>query len=100
MYQDIKLLSIIFRNCINHTTISDIWTKSNICFFHKRGDKQIISNYGPISLLQICGKIFERLTYNSLFEYLEKYKLLPAHKSCFQANASCVDQLLSIVNKI
>ena len=96
----IKPLSIIFRNCINHSTFPDLWKKSNICPIHKKGDKQIINNYRPVSLLPICGKIFERLIFNSLFEYLEKYKLLSAHQSGFRVNDSCVDQLLSIVHNI
>ena len=96
----IKPLSIIFRNCINNSTFPDLWKKSNICPIHKKGDKQIINNYRPVSLLPICGKIFERLIFNSLFEYLEKYKLLSAHQSGFQANDSRVYQLLSIVHNI
>ena len=93
----IKPLSTIFRNCISHSTFPDLWKKSNICPIHKKGYKQIINNYRPVSLLPICGKIFERLIFNSLFEYLEKYKLLSTHKSGFRANDSRVDQLLSIV---
>ena len=74
--------------------------KSIICPIHKKGVKQIINNYGPVSLLPICGKIFQRLIFNYLFEYLEKSKLLSAHESGFQAIDSCVDQLLSIVHNI
>ena len=74
--------------------------KSIICPIHKKGVKQIINNYGPVSLLPICGKIFQRLIFNYLFEYLEKFKLLSAHESGFQAIDSCVDQLLSIVHNI
>ena len=68
----IKLLSIIFRNFINNCTFPDLWKKSNICPIQKKGDKQIINNYIPVSLLPICGKIFERLIFDSFFEYLEK----------------------------
>ena len=50
--------------------------------------------------MPICAKIFERLIFNSLFEYLEKYKLPSAHQSGFRANNSCVDKLLSIVHNI
>ena len=35
-----------------------------------------------------------------MFEYLEKYKLLSAHQFGFQANDSCVDQLLPITHNI
>ena len=67
---------------------------------HKKGDKQTSNNYRPVSLLSICGKVFERQIFNSLFEYLEKYKLLLPHQSGFRASDSCVDQLLSIVHNI
>ena len=96
----IKPLSIIFRNCINNSAFPDLWKKSSISPIHKKGDKKIINNYRPVSLLPICGRIFERLIFNYLFESLEKYKLLSPHQSGFGANDSCVDQLLSIVHNI
>ena len=83
----VKPLSIIFRNCVNKITFPDIWKKSNICPIHKKGDKQVINNHRPTSLLPICEKIFERLIFNSLFEYLEEHNLLSAHQSGFRANA-------------
>ena len=36
---------------------------------HKEEDKTLINNYHPISLLPIFGKIFERVIYDSLFNY-------------------------------
>ena len=68
--------------------------------FIKKGDKQVINNYRPVSLLQICGKVFERLTFNFVYKYLEEHKLLSVDQSGFPANHSCVNQLLSIVHNI
>ena len=96
----IKPLSIIYRNCISQNTFPDMWKKSNICPIHKKGDKQVINNYRPVSLLPICGKVFERLIFNSVYGYCEEHKLLSADQSGFQANDSCVNQLLSIVHNI
>ena len=62
----IRPLSIIYRNCICQNTFPDMWKKSNICPIHKKGDKQVINNYRPVSLLPICGKVFERLIFNSV----------------------------------
>ena len=61
----IELLSILFNNCMNQSMFPDIWKRSNIYPIHKKGGKQIISNYRPVSLLPICRKIFERLIFNS-----------------------------------
>ena len=43
------------------------WKKANVVPVHKKGDKQILKNYRPVSLLPIYGKFFERLIYNNLF---------------------------------
>ena len=45
-------------------------------------------------MLPICGKIFERIIFGSLYEYVEENKVLSVHQSGFWANDSCVNQLL------
>ena len=54
-------LSILFQICIDTKTFPDNWKKSNIVPVHKKGDKQIVDNYRPVSLLRILGKFFERV---------------------------------------
>ena len=53
-----------------------------------------------MSLLPVCGKIFKRLIFNSLFKYLEDNKLLSVHQSGFRSSDSSVNQLLSIVHNL
>ena len=64
-----KLLEFIFQSCIKHEKFPNEWKMANVVPDHKKRDKQILKNYRPVSLLPICGKVFERLIYNSLFEY-------------------------------
>ena len=68
----VEPLTIIFNSCVNQSMFPDMWKKSNICPIHKKGDTQTISNYRPVSLLPVCGKIFERLIFSSLYKYLEE----------------------------
>ena len=44
--------------------------KVNIVAVFKKGDKQLLQNYQLFFLLRITGKIFERLLYNQMFEFL------------------------------
>ena len=67
---------------------------------HKKGGKQIIINYQPVSLLPICSKIFEKIIVNCLFKYLQDNKLLNCNQSSFRSGDSCVHQLLSITHEI
>ena len=67
---------------------------------NKKGNKQTLGNYRPVSLLPICGKIFERLIYNSLFEFFIANELISSNQSGFKPGDSCINQLLSITHEI
>ena len=71
-----KPLSMIYKNYIKTGIHSNAWKKSNIVPVHKKEDKQIIKNYRPLSLLHIFGKVFEKILFNSIFEYLHENCLL------------------------
>ena len=60
-------LRIIFRNILSTAAHPDIWKLVNVTPIFKRGDKQLIQNYRPISLLPISGKIFEKIVFNNLY---------------------------------
>ena len=62
-----KLLDLIFQSCMKQRKFPTEWKKANVVPVHKKGDKQILKNYRPVSLLPIYGKFFERLIYNNLF---------------------------------
>ena len=70
-------LEIIFNQCLETGVFPSEWKKGNIVPIHKKGDKQMLQNYRPVSLLPICGKILERLMFNEMFEFLLKISLFP-----------------------
>ena len=51
-------------------------------------DEQILKNYRPAYLFAICGKIFERLRYNSLFEYFIENDLISPNQPGFKPGDS------------
>ena len=63
-------LEIIFRQALLTGAFPSEWKKGNIVAVHKKSDKQNINNYRPVSLLPICGKIFERLIFNEMFKFI------------------------------
>ena len=50
-------LKIIFDNILLTSLNPDMWKLANVTPIFKKGDKQSTNNYGPVSLLPICGKI-------------------------------------------
>ena len=93
-------LYLIFKNCLSSNTFPDVWKKANVIPVHKKGDKQVLKNYRPVSLLPICGKIFEKLIFNALYSFFEDHKLLNPCQSGFKKNDSCINQLVSITHEI
>ena len=95
----VEPLSLIYKNCIDSGIFPDIWQRSHIIPTCKKSDKQIISNYHPVSLLPICSKIFEHI-HDPVFLYLENNEVLTLHQSGFHPNYSCIYQLISVVHNI
>ena len=95
-----KPLHLIFRDCLETDSLSKEWEKANKIPVHKKGDKQLITNYRPVSLLPICGKVFEKIIFNPLFVYLNNNNLLNSNQSDFRPGDSCVNEFISIIHDI
>ena len=68
--------------------------KANKNLLHKKNAKQTLRNFRPISMMSIFGKVFEKIIYNNISEYLTANKLIPENQSGFKLGDSCVNQLL------
>ena len=66
----------------------------------KCGDKHLLKNYRPISLLPLTGKIFEMLLYNRMSEFFIRNDLVFQSLSSFEPGNSCINQLLAITHEI
>ena len=95
-----KPLLIIFKDCLSEGKFPHEWKKANVVPVHKKGNKQSLENYRPISLLPICSKIFERLIYNEMFTFFTENNLISPNQSGFRPGDSCVNQLLAITHEI
>ena len=95
-----KPLELIFKQALTTGVFPSEWKKGNIVPCYKKGDKQNIKNYRPVSLLPICGKIFERLIFNEMFSFFLANNLLAPNQSGFKPGDSCINQLLSITHEI
>ena len=77
-----------------------MWKLANVTPIFKKGDKQSTKNYRPISLLPICGKMFENIIFNNLYPYLNANNLITKNQSGFRPGDSTTNQLLFLVDEI
>ena len=71
-----KPLEIIFNRCLETGTFPNDWKKGNVVPVFKKCDKQILKNCYSISLLPVCGKIFEELILLTAVMKLEVFFLI------------------------
>ena len=63
------------------------WKKGNIVPCYRKGNKQKLKNYRPVSLLPICVKFFERLIFNEMFSFSLSNNLLAPNQSGFNVES-------------
>ena len=64
---------------------------------HKSGDKQIVNNYRPISLLSPFSKIYKKLIFNRFFKFLDKKSILIPTQYGFRPHHSTQHAILDII---
>ena len=96
----VKPLINIFSHSLQSGKFPSDWKKANIVPVYKKGDKSIVKNYRPVSLLPIFSKLFEKCIYDTLYSYFEFKSLFSSCQSGFRKGDSCIAQLLSITHDI
>ena len=95
-----KPLELIFQQAMESGSFPSEWKKGNIVPIHKKGDKQYLKNYRPISLLPICGKFFEKLNFNEMVKSFIENELISPNQSGFKLGDYCINELLAITHEI
>ena len=88
----------LFNQSLRSGTFPVSYKEANVCPVPKKGDLSIVSNYRPISLLNSESKLFERLVFKYLFNYLQDNNLLSSLQSGFIPGDSTVNQLTFLYN--
>ena len=93
-------LRIIFKNCVARGYFPEKWKMANVVPIHKKKERNLIKNYRPVSLLPICGKLFEKVIFDSLYSYIFNNNFIDDRQSGYRHGDSTVKQLLSITHEI
>jgi len=84
----------IFNQSISQGKLPEDWKSARVASLFKQGDRDDVNNYGPISVIPVVVKVFERIVYEQLYAYLEEHDILCKHQSGFRAIHSTVTALL------
>ena len=77
----------------------DAWKIARIVSVFKDGDKEIKSNYRPISILPVISRLFEKLIADQVYQYMNENSLFSPDQSGFLKHHSTATCLLTNTNK-
>ena len=86
-------LTKLFNKSFGSAKVPKLWKEANIIPLHKKGHKDDVNNYRPVSLLPCVGKILETIVFKKLYNYYLDHDTLSSHQSSFRPGDSTVNQL-------
>ena len=89
-------LALIFKKAMDTQTFPNSWKQANVVPIFKKGDRNLTSNYRPVSLLSTVSKVFERIIYNKIYDFCLKNNILTYKKSGFIKRDSTINQLIHL----
>ena len=91
-------LNHVFNLSLASGKIPQEWKNTKVTPIFKAGNETNIENYGPISVLPVVVKVFERLVYAQLYSFLLERNLLTGSQSGFRPGHSAQDLVLKVVD--
>ncbi|KAJ3641910.1 hypothetical protein Zmor_028380 [Zophobas morio] len=93
----LQALTNIYNSCLNVSYFPTSWKQASTIMIPKPGkDPHSPLSYRPISLLNISGKIFEKILTNRLTDFLETNNIIPQQQFGFRSQRSTLNPILEL----
>ena len=95
-------LCIIYNKSLNNGQFPDKMKLADTVLLYKNKERDLVTNYRPISLLITLSKILEKLMHKRIYDFLEANNLIYNSQYGFRPRHSCenaVSELISVVLK-
>ena len=96
----IPQLLYIFKQSVNTGKFPEKWKIATIVPIFKGGNKEEVSNYRPVSLLPVTGKIFEKILHYQIVNFLDDNKFLSDKQNGFRKEKSTLGSIVSFTSDI
>ena len=75
----------------------EILKPAKVIPIYKKGDRSEMTNYRPISLLPVIGKIIEKLYFNRLVSFLDQFKIISNNQFGFRKGKCTTDAMNKLI---
>ena len=94
------VLTNIFNACISTGYFPKVLKTAEVVPIFKKGERELCSNYRPISILNPFAKLFEKCLLDQLNNYFVSNNLISPNQYGFKKNCSTNEAVLDIYNKL
>ena len=94
------ILQVIFQQSLDTGMVPADWKRANVAAIYKKGDKNLASNYRPVSLTSVSCKVLEHIVFRAIMDHVDLYKILKNFQHGFRAQHSCETQLITTIEDL
>ena len=94
------IFKILISKSLREGHFPSLLKEARVCPIFKKGDHEKCSNYRPISLLSNISKIYERMMYNRVHDFMQKENTLYDLQFGFRKGTSTTHALVNLVENI
>src|SRR5258706_8365804 len=92
--QLVEPLKIMFEKSLHDGEIPKDWKTANVTPIFKKGSRNQVGNYRPVSLTSQISKVLESLIRDAIVEHLDRHDLIRSSQHGFRHGRSCLSNLL------
>uniref|UniRef100_A0A8D0KSJ6 Reverse transcriptase domain-containing protein n=1 Tax=Strix occidentalis caurina TaxID=311401 RepID=A0A8D0KSJ6_STROC len=94
-----KPLSIIYQQSWLTGEVPTDWKLANVTPIYKKGRKDDLGNYRPVSLTLVPGKLMEQIILSTIIQHMRDNQMIRLSQPGFMKGRSCLTNLISFYDR-